>query len=420
MLANNASTSVADSVSERLHETKTTPMAHWLMLLIMLVFVAKIGDVIEGLGGFEIGKVLIATAILALIVEKGGWRDGLWQHPVVRPFLAIIVLALFSVPFSIWPGQSVNYLLQVFFKEVIFAFLLLLTIHSFKDIKRTMWTFVIAALILDYVMLRHGVIGVSTFHLGRNEIAMVTVLAVAMLLPLSASGPMRIAKWVALAVMAFAVISSESRGSYVGLAVVLVAYIYLRVGGKLAATAVAALALGYVAYTQLPASVTGRVDTIINYEQDYNFTAQDGRVEIWKRGLRMVKENPITGVGIGNFTTADGLMRTSPGRWMNAHNSPLQVAAEIGVLGFVFYIVLLMRMFRASNGLRMAVPDQDLNKDMAPIGDALFLAFIAYAVTGFFLHAAFATIFYVLIVLTISADRIAARMKARSEHELSH
>jgi O-antigen ligase len=178
----------------------------------------------------------------------------------------------------------------------------------------------------------------------------------------------------------------------------------------------AVMVLGYVAYTQLPASVAGRVETIINYEQDYNFTAQDGRVEIWKRGLRMIKEDPFTGVGIGNFTTADGLMRTLPGRWMNAHNSPLQVAAEIGLLGFVFYIVLLVRMFRTSNQLRKAPPD----KDMALIGNALVLTFIGYAVTGFFLHAGFATIFYILIVLTIAADRIAARMKARSGHELSH
>lgn len=416
MLANSAGTRTADSVAARLHDTKETPLAHRLVLLIMLVYVAKIADVIEGLGGFEIGKVLIAMAILALIVEKGGWREGLWQHPIVRPFLAISVLVLFSVPFSIWPGQSVNYLLQVFVKDIIFGLLLLVTIQSFRDLKRTMWMFVVAALILDYVLLRHGIVGASTFQLGRNEIAMVTVMAVAMLLPLPAKGAMKIAKWAALAVMAVAIANSESRGSYLGLAVVLVAYIYLRVGGKLAATAMVVMVVGYVAYTQLPASVTGRVETIINYEQDYNFTAQEGRIEIWKRGMRMVKEHPLTGVGIGNFTTADGLMRTVPGRWMNAHNSPLQVAAEIGLLGLVLYIVMLVRMFRASNELRRAPPD----KNMAAIGDALVLTFIGYAVTGFFLHAGFATIFYILIVLTIAADRIAARMKARSQHELSH
>lgn len=416
MLVNSESTGISDSVARQLHETKATPLAHRLVLLIMLVYVAKIADVIEGLGGFEIGKILIAMAILALIIEKGGWREGLWQHPIVRPFLAITVLVLFSVPFSIWPGQSVNYLLQVFVKDLIFALLLLVTIQSFRDIKRTIWMFVVAALILDYVLLRHGLVGVSTFQLGRNEIAMVTVLAVAMLLPLPAGGVMKAAKWAALVVMVAAILNSESRGSYLGLAVVAVAHIYLRVGGKLAATAVVVMVLGYVAYIQLPASVTGRVETIINYEQDYNFTAQEGRVEIWKRGLRMVKENPITGVGIGNFTTADGIMRTVPGRWMNAHNSPLQVAAEIGVLGFVFYIVLLVRMFRTSDALRKAPPD----KDMAAIGDALVLTFIGYAVTGFFLHAGFATIFYIVIVLTIAADRIAARAKTRSEHELSH
>lgn len=414
MPANSASTPVSDSVGVRLHETKATPMAHRLALLLMLVFVAKIADVIEGLGGFEIGKVLTATAILALIVEKGGWRDGLWRHPIARPFSAITVLVLFSVPFSIWPGQSVNYLLQVFVKDLIFALLLLVTMQSFKDIKRTMWAFAVAALILDYVMLRYGVVGVSAFHLGRNEIAMVTVMAVAMLLPLSASGAMRMVKWTAVAVMVAAIIGSESRGSYLGIAVVLVAYIYMRIGGKIAATTVIVMVVGYVAYTHLPASVTGRVETIIHYEKDYNFTAQEGRLEIWKRGLRMVRENPIAGVGIGNFTTADGMMRTGPGRWMNAHNSPLQVAAEIGLLGLVFYVVLLVRMFRAGNQLRRSPPD----KEGALIGDALVLAFMAYAVTGFFLHAGFATIFYILIVLTIAADRIAA--KVRSEHELSH
>lgn len=415
MLANSASSRVvtAGSISSGI---RATPVSHWLALFIMLVFVAKIGDVIEGLGGFGIGKVLIALAIVALIVEKGGWREGLWRHPIVRPFAAVAALVVLSVPFSIWPGQSVNYILQVFLKDLIFVLLLLVTIQSSRDLRRTIWMLVAAALILDYVMLRHGVTGVAAFHLGRNEIAMATVMAVAMLLPLPARRVARIVKWAALGVMAVAIIDSESRGSYVGLAAVVVINIYLQLGRKVAATAIVALVLGYVAYTQLPASVTGRVETIINYEQDYNFTAQEGRLEIWKRGLRMVKENPLTGVGIGNFTTADGLMRESPGRWMNAHNSPLQVAAEIGLLGLAFYIVLLVRMFRTTNALRTAPPDDG----MARIGDALLLALVGYAVTGFFLHAGFATIFYILIVLTIAADRIAARARSGAEHELSH
>jgi O-antigen ligase len=44
-------------------------------------------------------------------------------------------------------------------------------------------------------------------------------------------------------------------------------------------------------------------------EQDYNLTDEFGRKKIWKRGLQLFFENPITGVGVAGFSEGIGKAR---------------------------------------------------------------------------------------------------------------
>lgn len=60
----------------------------------------------------------------------------------------------------------------------------------------------------------------------------------------------------------------------------------------------------------------------------------DQRSEIWQAALDTVHDNPVAGVGLQNFTYAGG-------QYTMAHNTPLQVAAETGVVGLVLYLVTI-------------------------------------------------------------------------------
>ena len=68
------------------------------------------------------------------------------------------------------------------------------------------------------------------------------------------------------------------------------------------------------------------------------------RTQIWKAGLRVLKQHPILGVGAGSYPEAvrpqlgvPGL----PGHRYVAHNTFLSVLVEEGVVGFIFFGLLL-------------------------------------------------------------------------------
>ena len=56
------------------------------------------------------------------------------------------------------------------------------------------------------------------------------------------------------------------------------------------------------------------------------------RIRLFKQGLQVFIENPITGIGAGQFLNYDGDMMVE--RWRVTHNVWLQVAAELGIFGF--------------------------------------------------------------------------------------
>ena len=70
-----------------------------------------------------------------------------------------------------------------------------------------------------------------------------------------------------------------------------------------------------------------------------------GRIEVWSRALYMVQDFPFTGIGIGAFTeVADRLypfLLYAPETMEHAHNLFLQVAVDLGLLGFVAWLAVL-------------------------------------------------------------------------------
>ena len=63
------------------------------------------------------------------------------------------------------------------------------------------------------------------------------------------------------------------------------------------------------------------------------------------KGVKMVIDRPLTGYGIGNYTTASGMIY-SVGDWHDAHSLPGQVLGEIGILGTSAFILWIYTLFK--------------------------------------------------------------------------
>lgn len=120
-----------------------------------------------------------------------------------------------------------------------------------------------------------------------------------------------------------------------------------------------------------------------------NYTISNGRMELWKKSLEIVKENMVNGVGYDNFHLAyyeganlsairfisvDGVTKAVlkyPEIFDNAHNVYLHTLVSSGLLGFIPYILLCLLTF--IKGLRI--------KDNLLM--ILFGGFVAYSIQAF-------------------------------------
>lgn len=101
------------------------------------------------------------------------------------------------------------------------------------------------------------------------------------------------------------------------------------------------------------------------------------RVTLAKSSLLMIKDSPITGVGINNFLVSRPSYQEKPVDIFTlqpVHNIYLLVAAETGILGLFFFLWFLTKTFRESR------------KKKPMISNSLFIILSVVLVLGFFDH----------------------------------
>jgi len=105
---------------------------------------------------------------------------------------------------------------------------------------------------------------------------------------------------------------------------------------RIAATLLLAIALIWIAAPKPIAEFENRV------RKDLNLENRGGRLYIWNQSGKIIKDNPVTGVGPGNFGQAysDHLpAEAAPYEHLgHAHNDFLNLAATIGIPGLLLYL----------------------------------------------------------------------------------
>lgn len=130
---------------------------------------------------------------------------------------------------------------------------------------------------------------------------------------------------------------TESRNSYLGIAIGFIVLIIVY-NKKLIIPFAGVAVVSFIIPT-----VRTRILQIGAHSQD------DSRIKIWQIALKMIKEHPLLGVGNGNYvslydTYAKKYPKLSYPDYHNmpAHNSYLKVWSELGVLGIVSFLGLLI------------------------------------------------------------------------------
>src|SRR5690606_25337016 len=112
-----------------------------------------------------------------------------------------------------------------------------------------------------------------------------------------------------------------------------------------------------------------------------------GRIEAWSEGLTMLGNHPVFGVGYGNFGEHHDY---------TAHNSFVLAFSELGLVGYVFWLALLVLAFRE---LAIARAISEPESDEARWSRLLQFSLVGFLVCALFLSRSFVPTLYLLLGL---------------------
>lgn len=247
-----------------------------------------------------------------------------------------------------------------------------------------------------------------------------------MLLPLASfifwqqrrSATLRILAGTAVLLIFSGMLLTYSRGAFLALTMLLgtlAALGYVRVR-----TVVSALLLALILAAVVAPGYFARMQTILGAEaliDDQSASVQAdgatrGRVTEMLAALKVYLDNPILGVGPGQYASfysqeymADpeiAFRQIDSSR--RAHSLYFELAAEMGTLGiFVFIFICVIVIGQLRRARKQWAP---IRADLAGLATAFLLMIIAYLGTSIFLHLSYQRYFWLLLALASVASRL--------------
>jgi O-antigen ligase len=135
------------------------------------------------------------------------------------------------------------------------------------------------------------------------------------------------------------------------------------------------------------------------------------RLLYWQRGVEMIGDNPVLGVGYFNF--APYFAKYYPediilgmGRAELPHNIFVQVGTDAGIVGLSVYLMLIYRGFRSTSDVRRLVRDKKSENLNQLVSRGMDSAFIGFLVAGQFVTVGYYPFMWVHLALAVSLRNI--------------
>jgi O-antigen ligase len=394
--------------------------------VLTLFFVAQILQVIPALGKFQIAKVAVAVVGLMFLSsrERIASRVRILSSPQLRYLLAILLIAFVTIPFSEWPSNSFRFITEAYVKNIVFVYLLIQTVRSDRDSRVVAGALVAGCSVVVIAMLtgfgpevtmaedeRLNVAGTY----DANDLALLFVVTIPFaFFMLKDSRPLRQLLLVAgLGLMLIGIVKSGSRGGFIGL-VVVGALLMLRGSRQARKYTLVTVLVGAALFAfAAPPAYWNRINTIFNYEKDYNLNAREGRLMIWQTGLKMVAARPLTGVGIDCFPIAHSKF-SGTSIQMSPHNTLVQIASELGLGGLALFCLIAFSSLLSARRIRVRAREGRARGDLEWLASAIEASFTGFLVSAFFLTHAYSAIFCFLAAMSAA---LIIRSRASDENQ---
>ncbi len=126
------------------------------------------------------------------------------------------------------------------------------------------------------------------------------------------------------------------------------------------------------------------------------------RARLYVGAASLFLENPLTGIGLGNFVLISNQFFH---RYLVVHNTYLEIAVETGIFGLIMFLLIIFFTFQNfQTGIKSFFEKND--QLMVTIGKSLVIGLIAFLITAIFLSLQTYFVLWIIISLSVVYKRI--------------
>lgn len=369
----------------------------------------------ETLSVIKLAALPLLFSWLAVVSREGATRKTFMEvHPAITLVMFLFVgWVLCSAAWAEDPSRVMGSLFR-YLLAMVLIFVVYTAVQREEDLTKIIGAMVLGAVCAaGYGFLNPAATGAATADrlsgtLGdANQLAAALVLGIGLSGGLAAIAKTPLGRGAAISAGGICLIGTlmtGSRGGLVALVAMLIAAVLLARGRRIALTLVTlTVLLAAVGYFVMAAPYQAR-ERVLNPGRE----GGTGRTDIWTVGSRMASAHPITGVGAGNFQVSSIHYLLQPGSLPNdeyiadspavAHNMYLEVLAELGVVGLILFLAIII--FSLGCSLAALSRFRALGRHrMETMTTAIAVSLIGLLAADFFLSEEYAKTLWLLIGL---------------------
>lgn len=400
-----------------------------LYLFIMLLYLRPNELYPELFGEFPFAKIVAIGTLLAYVLTKLSNGEKLTETPIeLKMVLLILFLGVAFIPAASSSKDSIDLLSNTYSKVVIIFIIFINLVNTRARLLKLMnLTLILGTWIAydainkylrgDFAMENLRIMGaVGGMFSNPNDLAISfdLLIPIAVVLAVINKGLKRIVYIVCLGFLIVGVVVTFSRGGFLGLIASGGLMMWKLGRGKRILTIFSGLIIVGVFSVAMPGSYGNRLLSISSEDKDATGSSWE-RKELLKRAFDVALHHPVVGVGMNNFHIFSIKEKV-------AHNSYVEIWAELGLLGFFAYLTLILspmksmgRVANESFEMRARAPaGKTVDNSTYFLSVGVQAALMAYLITSFF-----GSIQYLWHIYILAGYAVALRYILNSEKQLA-
>ncbi len=331
-------------------------------------------------------------------------KNYLKTEPIHRACLIFFALAGCSVLWAYNNNAAFWRTMNLFWVLAAFTFPINVILTTKERIYKFCYFWVLVLSILGLFVITHGGHGTGSYLEDENDCGLVLNMGVPFAVFLMQfPGQTKMRKFLlalALLILLVAVGRTDSRGAVVGLVGVLITVIWM--SKRPVFNAIWVSALGAVTVLVMMRVMSQAYIADMENMANPNDPTRDERIWSWSIGWVMFKENPVWGVGAGNYPWTNHLYAEKSPMWTpkrrilggrEAHSLYFTLLPEYGVVGTSAFVYILYRMYRRYRTMRRCYRSRESPTDDEKRFNLLFITMMA-TVAAFLLTSTFISVLY--------------------------